>query len=141
MENQYYIREPTKQETDKLNRELLQVWEASNAYWYPLEESNRQDVIAFDANAFESIFGFEKLREILKESKEIYEIKEWKDKGNIVVFDSFEPQYDGDGEGFWFTKDMDWIIYCSHENSITFGGEALIQIIKEHWKDCNNYLY
>jgi len=141
MKNQYYIRELTEDETDKLNRSLLQVWEITNSYWYPLKEISRHDVIAFDADAFESTFGFEKLREILKDTKEIYEIKEWKDKGNIVEFDSLEPQYDGEGEGFWFTKDMKWIIYCSHEDSITFGGESIIQIIKENWKECDKYIW
>ena len=72
MKNKYYIRQLTEDETDKYNRELLQVWDVSNAYWYPLKEISRHDVIAFDANAFESIFGFEKLREILKDSREYY---------------------------------------------------------------------
>ncbi|MBP1961185.1 hypothetical protein [Paenibacillus aceris] len=75
------------------------------------------------------------------DSENIYEIREWSNLGHQVKFEFFEPNYDGDGEGFWFTDEMNWIIYCSHENSITFGGELLIRRIKENWSEWNEYLW
>ncbi|GAA0182116.1 hypothetical protein SH2C18_45490 [Clostridium sediminicola] len=33
-------------------------------------------------------------------------------------------------EGYWFSTEKDWLIYVSHENTITIGGEWLINEIK-----------
>lgn len=46
---------------------------------------------------------------------------------------AFSPEYSISGEGYWCSADMDWIIYVSHENSITVGGEWLLDEIKAIW--------
>ena len=44
----------------------------------------------------------------------------------------FEPYHNGAG-GYWCSEPMDWVIYASHEESITIGGEWLIEAIKRAW--------
>jgi hypothetical protein len=39
--------------------------------------------------------------------------------------------YNGE-EGFWFDKSFDWLIYSSHESSITLAGLILPEI-KKNW--------
>jgi len=54
---------------------------------------------------------------------------------------AFRPTYGFNGEGFWCCKQMDWVIYASHENSITFGGEWLINKVKGAWSNWESYLW
>lgn len=140
MNNQYYLRDLTETETLTFLESLSSVWEVTNNYWFPLNPVHRTDVIAFNADEFELKFGFQKLREIIN-NIQIFEIQEWRDLGRLIKPKFFEPKYDGDGEGFWFPKDMEWIIYCSHENSISFGGEQLIQSIKKNWKEWEQHIW
>jgi hypothetical protein len=141
MNSDYYSNDLTEDETLVFLETLSKVWAVTNNYWYPLKPINRDDVIAFKADEFENKFGFFELRKILINNLEIYEIREWLDKGKIVRFETFEPRYDGDGEGFWFQQDMKWMIYCSHENTISIGGQELVQSIKDNWKDWNQYIW
>ena len=43
----------------------------------------------------------------------------------------FEPIYNG-AEGYWSSPSLDWIVYASHESSITIGG-WLAEDVKERW--------
>lgn len=61
----------------------------------------------------------------------LYEHREGGESYELSV-SSFEPHYNG-LEGFWSDKNLDWIIYASHESSITVGGEWLLNEIKTVW--------
>jgi hypothetical protein len=41
-----------------------------------------------------------------------------------------EPSYGGE-KGYWSSESLDWIIYASHENSLTIGGTMLSYIRRE----------
>lgn len=43
-------------------------------------------------------------------------------------------------EGFWTSGNMDWIIYASHDGTITFGGEWLINELKSSWGDWKSHI-
>ncbi|WP_258298214.1 hypothetical protein [Paenibacillus peoriae] len=132
----------SREEMDILFNKLTRKWDISNHYWYPLYDTKACPVIAFDSDAFEEHFGFNNLRIILnKLDDEVIEIRELKSKGYIVRLDTFEPSYEGVGEGYWFDFSMDWIIYCSHEGSITFGGDWIINKVKDMWKDWDRHLF
>ena len=44
-------------------------------------------------------------------------------------------------EKYWTTGEMDWLIYASHESSITVAGAWLIEAIKEIWPSWQDHLY
>jgi hypothetical protein len=48
----------------------------------------------------------------------------------------FEPSYNGN-EGYWCDETFEWIIYSSHESSITIGGWLLpvVKNIWSHWEE------
>jgi hypothetical protein len=48
--------------------------------------------------------------------------------------------YDGP-EGFWTADVMDWMVYASHESSITFGGEWLIERMRAALPEFDRYRY
>jgi len=48
--------------------------------------------------------------------------------------------YDG-AEGFWTSEDMNWLVYASHESSITFGGDWLIDGMRGFLPEFERYIY
>ena len=95
------------------------------------------DVEAFQDSYFDSEVGAERLQAILRERnvKNVYEIRE-DGVSYEMELSVFEPYYSG-AEGFWCDENFDWIIYASHESSITVGGWLLPEIKKvwTNWQD------
>ncbi|MBH5317518.1 hypothetical protein I6N90_06770 [Paenibacillus sp. GSMTC-2017] len=114
------------------------------SHWIPLDASKHKFALPFMDDYFESEFGFERLRAILKKHgvNEVYELRELTSSPEYELeVSAFYPTYDFDGEGFWCSKEMDWVIYVSHENSITIGGEWLINMVKEVWPNWESRLW
>jgi len=51
----------------------------------------------------------------------------------------FQPYYNG-AEGYWSSDGLDWIIYASHESSVTVGG-WLLEEVKQAWSDWNSRIW
>lgn len=47
--------------------------------------------------------------------------------------------YSSGGEAFWVDDGMEWMIYASHESSITFGGEWLVTAVSGTVPDIHHY--
>lgn len=126
------------QYADDLLKQLSSVWDIEKHYWYPLYGCKRSDVIAFNDNYIEGIES--KVLDIqnilLSQNNDcIFEMQEDRTI-QMIETTSLDPSYDNHyGERFWFTEDMNWVIYASHEGSITFGGHKLISALKEKWPD------
>ncbi|MBP1995313.1 hypothetical protein [Paenibacillus eucommiae] len=129
-----------------LRKKMEQIWEINKSYWYPLNECDRHDVIAFNS---EFIENKEKVNEIitLLEEHGVEQVLEFLETGqtcrinvaNLHPFYCYNDDLTG-GEGFWFSDKMDWIIYASHEGTITFGGKWLVEVLKSKWSDWNNHI-
>ncbi|MCG7408345.1 hypothetical protein MH117_13010 [Paenibacillus sp. ACRRX] len=124
-----------------LRKDMERVWDIGQPYWYPLFDCSREDLIAFDSEYIESE---EKLNDIIAMLthhgvEQVIEFLETGETFNIQVSNLYPYYcYNGDlsgGEGFWTSQSMDWIIYASHEGTITFGGEWLVNKIKSLWTD------
>lgn len=116
-------------------------WEIKGQYYYPLIEFKSTELLALSLDRFITDFGFEKLKQIFisKNFDKIFEFREYGASYEIEL-SIFEADYTG-AEGYWTSEKMDWLIYTSHENSITFGGEWLIEEIKSNWNGWEKYLY
>ena len=64
----------------------------------------------------------------------LWELREGRFGYEIDLPDA-EFHYTGD-EGFWTSVDMEWMIYASHESSITFGGLFLANEVTSRWPEC-----
>lgn len=128
----FYRRTLSDEESKSVRKKLTSRWELPENYWYPLTIEKPENVEAFQDAYFEKEIGAEKLQKILSEHKveKIYEIRE---DGLDYEFELsvFEPYYNG-AEGFWCDTNYDWIIYASHESSITIGG-WLLNEVKTTW--------
>ncbi|EMS71294.1 hypothetical protein [Ruminiclostridium cellobioparum] len=138
VEPMFYRRVISETESDMLRKELSIKWCEVGSYWYPLIECNREDIVAFTDDFFDEDQDIERLREILKRHGiyKIYQLREFDSSPEYELdTDAFYPFYTIDGEGYWCSNEMDWVIYASHENSITIAGTWLVDEVKLAWKD------
>jgi hypothetical protein len=52
-----------------------------------------------------------------------------------------EPMYASGGEEYCVSKELDWVVYASHESSITIAGEWLIEAFKQKWPEWTHRTY
>ena len=116
-------------------------WKVDSDYWYPLVDVPRGDLLAFDAMAFGQAVARGPLHRVLEERgiARVFELREGGSAFEIELRD-LEPTYTGD-EGYWCTKELDWLLYASHEGSLTVAGEWLIRDIKRVWQSWEKHVW
>lgn len=117
-----------------------------SCYWYPLKKIKDDiHVIAFEADFFDDGVYLNLLRDILI-SHGVSRVTVVPELDHVYVIENFKEtilDIDEDGaydlphhsEQFIFDKSKDWMIYTSHEATITFAGEWLVSEIKKCIKD------
>ena len=138
-----YRRTLKKLEIQQIWTRLKEQWEVgkqSGWYWYPLEKCNITDVQAFYDEYFHEEVGSEVIKEILENRKNclIWELREF-GQGYEMEPALLDISYKI-GEGYWCSENMDWIVYVSHEGTVTFGGWLLAEV-KKHWKNWRERLW
>lgn len=129
-----YQRVLSHSESDALWSRVRDRWQIANGYWFPLAECSLPDVVAFQDRSFNEFSSTFNLIDLLS-SRGISRVWELREYGPEYEQDVslFDPQYNG-AEGYWSSDGLDWIVYASHESSITIGGWLLAEI-KEHWPE------
>lgn len=113
---------------------LHEVWGYDGDYWEPLgKKSPRETVFLLSKYLTDGDRLF--IKELLakKGGKHLYEVNETGDDYETDL-ESISSFYQ-DHEVMYFDETFKWTIYGSHEETITFGGEWLINSIKERFKD------
>lgn len=110
-------------------------WQIGKSYWYPLSEKHPDIIIeAFNASTFGSAIGASALQNMLRSGgvRDVWMFGEgeWEHSYEIEV-ELFEPAYTG-SEWFYTSDGLEWIVYVSHEDSITVGG-WLLDKVKAAW--------
>ncbi len=114
-------------------REISERWHIDRHYWYPLSEKEQSlHIEAFHVETFESEVGLGTLRTLLASHgvSKVLMINEGGDfpqPSHEIELSYFEPVYSG-SEWYCTAKPFDWIIYVSHEESITVGGWLLDEV-------------
>jgi hypothetical protein len=141
------IRNLSKAETDEikdqLDKKLLTTFEEWHPYWYPLYPVKPNiHAIAFRSDYIAIKENIEKIREIFINNN-IFTAIEVREIGNARIIDGFtDKDYflveDEDSvilpymsECFWFDSSESWLMYTSHEGTIAFEGEWLVNEISE----------
>jgi hypothetical protein len=144
IESLFYRRVLTEPVSQKLWAILQEKWDIQpKNYWYPLMNTLRNDVIAFQEESFDVEFGIANLRHILQRNdiQHVWNLTEYGPEYEIDV-SVFEPLYYHTGvENYSFSQQADWIIYASHESSITIGGKWLIEEIKAYWSNWECFVW
>jgi hypothetical protein len=124
-----FARVLTQDETEQIWSSVGRAWGMRRReYWYPLAETERADVCAFQEPDFRGALPPERLRSILAERRitRVWELREYGPEYELDV-SAFEPRYYG-AEGFWTSPALDWLVYASHEDSISVGGWVLDEV-------------
>jgi len=132
----------TKEEADRIWTELRTKWGADGGYWYPLRSTELpRGMLAFHTDYFDGSRTL-LLRELITRRgiNRIWELREHGDDQYELEAALFQPQYNG-AEGYWTSAGSDWLVYASHESSITLAGDWLVAAFRGIAPDCDQYKY
>jgi hypothetical protein len=125
-----------KKNIDIATRQLLaDKFEFQDFYWWPLNGSTKPtDTECFSDEAFNTKLGHSRLVQTLNEMgcDELRKINEIHEDEIIKTDDIWS--YDGI-EVVYCNNNADWLIYFSHENTVTVSGKRLIDALKKNWPD------
>jgi hypothetical protein len=118
----------TTEESKAVWSRLRERWQILDHDWYPLVDCSLLHVAAFKARAFEEAVPHHRLKSI-RASRGIARVWELREYGPEYEEDVslFEPFYNG-AEGYWSSGELDWLLYASHESSITVAGWLLLNL-------------
>ena len=136
-----YIRILRPEEAQKVWDSVERAWRLTRREpWYPLAGPGRPDIEAFQAPHLLRILTPERLAAFLEERgiARVWELREFGPEYELDA-SAVEPQYNG-AEGFWTSATLDWIIYASHESSITVGG-WLLEELKRAWPESERHIW
>ncbi len=139
-----YERVLTERESNRLWGRLERRWGADrHGFWYPLNQilAPPPQTVAFNEAWFALYLPPPRLRQILAR-RGVTRIWQLSTEGEEYEMELALLFADGrQSEGYWMTDKMDWIIYQSHEASLTIAGERLLTPIKKAWPQWNEHLY
>lgn len=137
------IRELEASEKDELILRLWDEWDVKEHYWFPLTLNQTAPAFteAFQAAFFQEESTHETLQQILA-ARGIATMFELREDGQMCEIElaQFHPVYTW-LEGFWFSAQLDWLIYASHENSLTIGGQWLLPEVQAAWPDWKRHIW
>lgn len=122
-----------------------------SCYWYPLYGvKGNIPVIAFDSDYFDdenrlsilkNIFkdrGIKRVR-VIPESEKAYIINDF---AEVILDKDSDDSYDLPyfSEQFIYDDSKSWLLYTSHEATITFAGEWLVSEIKKRIQNCEQHM-
>jgi hypothetical protein len=133
-------------ECKELWSQLKMTWDIGEGYWFPLREGQAPpNVLAFHVDYFKAINGFAILRNVLGQRgiSRVFELHEFgpDEPDYEIELSIFEPAYRWGGEQYCTATGVDWVVYASHESSITLGGDWLVEVLKERWPGCVDRTY
>jgi len=136
----------TNEESKELWNYLKRSWDVGDGYWFPLREGPiPPNVLAFHLDYFKKMNGFELLKETVAQHgiSRIFELHELglDEPDYEIELSIFEPGYRWGGEQYCTSAGADWVVYASHESSITIAGDWLTEIFKQKWPECTERTY
>ena len=143
--------EPLPSRHELGSREQERIWQrlrrhwglTPQLHWYPLNNVVPPHVLAFQEDWFARSIPPDVLRQILMQRRvrRVWELREGGMPHQYEMDVTLLVPWDGGGEHCWTSQKMDWLIYTSHESSITIGGEWLLNLVKQAWPQWEEYLY
>lgn len=120
--------------------QLSDRWSIEPGYWFPLAESTVPDIVAFQDRFFEEAIGPDLIHHLLRDRgvSRVWELREYGPEYAMDI-ELLDPIYNG-AEGYWSSEKLDWIIYASHESSVTVGGWMLAEA-KKAWPAWSEYVW
>lgn len=111
-------------------------------YWYPLNKIKENiPVIAYDLDKIYTDDQIEEIEKVLKDCSinmvTMFQNQDYKTMSETLSLNKRLYERDSDGcvfpwhvECYYYDKSKSWMIYVSHEATITFTGEEIVRIAK-----------
>lgn len=132
MEPECYCRVLHGREREALEYAILEKWGYCADYWYPLKGSFDESKLFLNVDHLEPYWDRLCALAGLPENR-VYEYGEsYYEDGQLLETDVIEGY--GGNECAYLPKDLSWIIYFSHENTVTFAG-AILPGVRELLRD------
>jgi hypothetical protein len=134
------------EESRRLWNRLEQVWGIGHGPWFPLKEGALPaNIIVFHSDYFKKIDGIKLLQEALRAHgiDRVFQLHEFgpPEPEYEVELSIFEPMYGDGGEQYSTSGLGDWVVYMSHESSVSICGDWLTRIIEEKFPDWRQRTY
>jgi hypothetical protein len=146
-----YRRTLPAQESAELWHKLETRWGIAKRSWYPTDRPYQArppaDTIAFNDDAFSSSDLERRLRWVMSGIgvTRVWELREVDDESvphRELDLELVEPLYGYTGlEAFWFDRSLTWLIFASHEGSLTITGSQLLPALQTAWPDWREHLF
>lgn len=119
----FYRRVLNTAEVAELWQKISDKWGVTGGYWYPSGNRTHASLVALRLGDGDEAKLQRALGKFLtyQGAERIYELREHGRENYLLDPDAAEPFYNG-AEGYWFSDTNDWIVYCSHEQTMTLGG-------------------
>lgn len=108
--------------------------------WYPMIAGRPEGAEAFQAPWVLNAVPPDTMRRALREHgvQRLWELREG-GPDYLLDLELFAPIYDGQ-EGVWTSEAGDWVLYASHESSLTIGG-WLLGVVTAAWPGWREHVY
>lgn len=141
-----YHRVLNPEESKLLWERLARRWDLGGDFWFPLRQGDPPpNAIAFHEELFSVRHGAEMLREgLIKHAIDhVFQLYACRPPSYDYELELsiFEPACTNGDEQYFTSKDVDWLLYTSHESSITIAGDWLADYFKEKWPDWSERTY
>ncbi len=130
-----YERTMDRAESEAVWRGLAERW--GDSLGYPLtqgaETRSPAELIACDAAAFERALPPEQVRALLAAQgvERVWELTETAPDRDLDL--GLVGPFGDNSETHWTSESLDWMLYASHENSLTVDGAWLIAAVQARW--------
>ena len=127
------------------------MFELPVTYWYPLNKIKENvPVIAYDLDKIYTDNQIEQIEKVLKDCSinmvTMFQNQDYKTMSETLSLNKRLYEKDSDGyvfpwniESYYYDNTKMWLIYVSHEGTITFSGEKIVDIAKKYID--NKYQY
>lgn len=141
MEPERYYRVILGEERERLEYAILEKWGYCADYWYPLKGGFDEGKLFLNMEYLEPYW--DRLCGLVGlPGQRVYAYGEsFFDDGELAEADAIEGY--GGNETAYLPRDLSWIIYFSHEDTVTFAGsilgavKELLAAEREHWNKWN----
>ena len=128
----------TGEKASELRERLLTRWEVGKDRWPPLGSPVSSDLLYLEGALEDEV------------AAQLTALLQQKAAGTIYVFDTVEGIFSSfigqifpdlaQDDTYWFDERMEWIIYKSHHNTITFGGDWLIKNVRDIFRETPEWI-
>jgi hypothetical protein len=133
-------------ESKQFWHQLQRVWGIGSGHWFPLKQCPvPPNVFAFHDDYFDKIDGVALLQNALQAHgiRKVFQLHEFgpPEPEYEIDLSIFVPTYGSGGEQYSTSGLSDWVVYASHESSVTICGDWLTRNIEMKLPDWSQHTY